>query len=247
MEVKILSKCAADETAHLGSTALSTLDEMDLSTDNYLSDLKSKLNTENSALSESLRVERKHEFTNELAELDEIFDDRVVCLKKFIEANTYSSDPVIAKNAEKALDKLAGYDLSFYKLGYEKELPRAFSLLQEFEEPDMKTVVESLVGVVQPLAELKTSANNLNQLYKQNQDVLALKKDVIPSTLQKKVVVDIFNDDLLPYLKTMAKVKPAEYAVIFTKIARYIDTVNTKIRARRNRTAAEAEANSEEE
>ncbi len=54
-------------------------------------------------------------------------------------------------------------------------------------------------------------------------------------------MIDIFNTKLLPYLMVMAKVKPNEYGETYTKIIKYIETINTKVRARRNRTAAEEE------
>lgn len=247
MEIKILSRCDADEAKHIATNSLTLLGELDLSTNAYLSDLKTKLSTETNTLSGALSIERKHEYTTELADLDRNFDDRVICVKKFIEANTYSSDETIAKNAEKALDKLASYDPTFYKLGYEKELARAFSLVEEYEKPDMKPVVESLVGVAAPLAELKTVATELNTLYLKNQDIQALKEESIPSSIQKKVVIDIFNNELLPYLMVMAKVQANEFGEVYAKITHYIETINTKIRARRNRPASEEEENSEAE
>lgn len=247
MEVKILSKCDADEAKYLGNSTLSVLEEIDLSTNTYLSDIKSELSTATNTLSGALSVERKHEYTEELAILDDRFDSRVVCVKKFVEANTYSSDETIAKNAEKALDKMASFDLAFYNLGYEKELARAFSLLEEYEKPDMKSIVESLVGVAEPLAELKTVATELNTLYLKNQDIQALKEDTTSSTIQKKVVINLFNDKLLPYLMVMAQVQPDEFGETYSKITKYINTVNTKVRARRNRPVAEEEANNEVE
>ena len=245
MEVKILSKCDADETKHLANSTLSVLEEIDLSTNTYLSDIKSELSTETNTLSRALSVERKHEFTKELTILDDKFDNRVVCVKKFIESNTYSSDETIAKNAEKALDKMASYDLAFYNLGYEKELARAFSLIEEYEKPEMKSIIESLVGVTAPLEELKTAATELNALYIKNQDIQALKEKTIPSGIQKKIVINIFNDKLLPYLMVMARVQPDVFGETYSKITHYIETINTKIRARRSRTATEEEEISE--
>jgi hypothetical protein len=245
MEVKILSKCDADETKHISISTLSVLNEIDLSTNTYLSDIKSKLVAETNTLSAALSVERKHEFTKELVVLDEKFDRRVICVKKFIESNTYSSNETIAKNAEKVLDKMASFDLAFYNLGYEKELARAFSLIEEYDKPEMKPLVESLVGVTIPLAELKTVATELNTLYLKNLDVQALKEKSIPSTIQKKVVINLFNDKLLPYLMVMAQVQPDEFGEVYAKITHYIETINTKIRTRRNRTTSEEEANGE--
>ncbi|WP_282125775.1 DUF6261 family protein [Marinifilum flexuosum] len=247
MEIKILSRCDADEAQHIATNSITRLDELDLSTNPYLTEVKSKLVAETKILSGALSVERKHEYTNELANLDLNFDNRVICLRKFIEANTYSSDETIAKNAEKALDKLESYDSTFYKLGYEKEIARAFSLVEEYEKPDMKPVVESLVGVTTPIMELKTVTNQLNTLYLKNQDIQALKEDTIPSTIQKKVVIDIFNNELLPYLMVMKRVQPDTFGETYTKITHYIETINTKIRTRRNRPASEEEENSEAE
>ena len=247
MECKILSKCDADEANSIAENALFEIGEKDFQADSYLTDTKIDLGKEASILSHSLGVERSHEFTVELAQFDKNFDNRVICFKSFVSANTNSSDLDIAQNAEKIWKKIAAYDLSFYKLGYEKELARAFSMIEEFEKPEFKVIVDSLLGVTTCLGEVKTAATNLLDLYRKNQGVLATKEDIIPSSTQNKVVIDILNDKLLPYLSVMAKVKPAEYGNTFIKIAQYIETVNTKIRARRARTTAAEEASIEVE
>lgn len=248
MNEQILSNCDADETKSIGDNSLFELTQVDFSTDTYLTGIKSELSVENTNLSNSIGVERSHEYTAELARLDQLFDGRVICLKTFIDANTHSSNETVAKNAAKVWKKLAAYDLFFYKLGYEKELSRAFSMIEEFENPDVKPLIESLVGVAEPLSEVKTAAANLQTLYRKNQGVLATKKEVVPSFIQKKVVIDIINEKLLPYLMVMSRVKPDEYGETFVKIARYIETMNTKIRTRKSRaTAPEEEVNSEVE
>lgn len=120
-------------------------------------------------------------------------------------------------------------------------------MIKEFENPDVKPLIESLVGVAEPLSEVKTAAANLQTLYRKNQGVLATKKEVVPSFIQKKVVIDIINEKLLPYLMVMSRVKPDEYGETFVKIARYIETMNTKIRTRKSRATTEEEVISEVE
>lgn len=243
MEFTILSKCGADEAKSIANNALFEIEQKDFSADTYFTGITTELDNETSALSNSIGVERSHEFTAELAKLDKVFDDRVVCFKSFVDANTHSSNETIAQNAEKIWKKIDAYDLTFYKFGYEKELARAFSMIEEFEKTKIIPIIASLVGVATPLGEMKTAATNLQDLYRKNQGVLATKEDIIPSSVQAKVVIEIMNEKLLPYLSVMANAKPTEFAVTFAKIEQYIATINTKIRSRRSKmTTLEEEA-----
>ncbi|WP_321322294.1 DUF6261 family protein [Labilibaculum sp.] len=247
MDFTILSKGDADEIQSIADNTMYEIEQKDFSADTYLTGITTDLRKEAAVLSNSIGVERSHEFTAELAKFDKLFDDRAICFKSFVDANTHSSDQAIAQNAEKLWKKIAAYDLNFYKLGYEKELTRAFSMIEEFEKPDMLPIIASLVGVATPLAEMKTAAMNLQDLYRKNQGVLATKEEIIPSSVQSKVVLEIMNDKLLPYISAMANAKPAEFGVPFAKIAQYIATINTKIRSRRSKTTTPEEATNEVE
>ncbi|PKQ63307.1 hypothetical protein BZG01_15895 [Labilibaculum manganireducens] len=247
MDFTILSKCGADEAQSVADNALFEIGQKDFSTDTYLTGITTDLRKEAAVLSNSIGVERSHEFTAELAKLDKLFDDRAICFKSFVDANTHASDETIAQNAEKIWKKIVAYDLNFYKLGYEKELARASSMIEEFEKPEMQAIIASLVGVATPLGEMKVAAIDLLDLYRKNQGVLATKEEIIPSSVQSKVVLEIMNDKLLPYLSAMANAKPAEFGVPFAKIAQYIATINTKIRSRRSKTTTPEEATSEVE
>jgi len=247
MEFTILSKCGADEVQSIADNALFEIEQKDFSADTYLTGITTELSKETNVLSNSIGIERSHEFTAELGKLDKIFDDRAICFKSFVDANTHSSNNIIARNAEKIWKKIDAYDLKFYRFGYEKELARTFSMIDEFEKPKMQPILASLVGVATPLGEMKTAAINLQDLYRKNQGVLATKEDIIPSSVQAKLVVEIMNEKLLPYLSVMANAKPAEFEVPFAKIEQYITTINTKIRSRRSKTTTLEEEASEVE
>ncbi|MCG8411212.1 MAG: DUF6261 family protein [Bacteroidales bacterium] len=235
MKLKILSKCDADEAKNIAKNSIFELEQGNFTEDTYLAGIKLNLTTETNSLSDSIGVERKHEYTTELAQKDEIFDKRVICFKTFVSANTYSSDVQIAANAEKIWNKIESFDPLFYKLGYEKELARAFSMIEELEQPDVKTILDSLVGATNPLADVKSAAKDLIDLYRKNQNVLAQKETIVPSSTQKKTVIQIINEKLLPYLSVMSEVKGGDYKKVHTNITQYIETVNTKIRTRLKR------------
>lgn len=247
MDFTILSKCSADEAKSIADNSLYEIGQKDFSAYTYLTGITTELNTETSVLSNSIGVERSHEFTAELAKLDKVFDNRAICFKSFVDANTHSSDETIVQNAEKIWRKIDAYDLNFYQFGYEKELTRAFSMIEEFEKTEMIPIIASLAGVATPLGEMKAAAIDLQDLYRKNQGVLATKEEIIPSSVQSKVVLEIMNEKLLPYLSVMAKTNPTEFAVPFAKIEQYVTTINTKIRSRRSKTTTPEEEASEVE
>ncbi|MDQ2177252.1 hypothetical protein [Marinifilum sp. D714] len=94
---------------------------------------------------------------------------------------------------------------------------------------------------------LTQTIDKLQSMYRKGQEVKALKKQIIPSSILKKDVVEVINEKLLPYLGILADNQPEIYADTYAKITHYIDLINQKIRTRRSKATAEEEVTSEAE
>ena len=234
METKVLSRCNAYEIKNIADNIIFELEQKDF-TDSFLANLNPQLKSETSILTHSLGFDRKNKYTSELNKINSVFDKRVVCLKNFVNANKYSWDAKIAVNADKIWDKIKNFDLYFYKLGYEKKLSRTFSLIDELEKPNIKPILKSLVGGADSLRELKSVATDFIDLYRKKENTLAQKEKITPATTQKKKVINIINKKLLPYLRVKSETNPDKYKKVNNNVIQYIETVNNKIRALRNR------------
>jgi hypothetical protein len=158
-------------------------------------------------------------------------------MKTFVSANTLSSDQTIAENALQIMHIIEAHNPNLHQLGYEKQIVSTNSMLASFEKASNKQLIDSLVGVSDCVAQLKTSSANVVALYQKSKEEEASKEQIVAASTQMKTVRDIFNNELLPYLEVMTKVKAEDYQQINGVILEYVETINTKARARKTRNA----------
>lgn len=235
MTTQILSRCDAQEVNSIASNTLFNLKKKDWSTNNFLTAIITKVETENTSLSSAIGEVRSNKNTEILAEADRIFDKDMICLKSFVEANKYVKDEQKAKNAETIWKIIAAHDPNLYRLGYEKQIVLADSLIANFEEDDIKPVIASLTGVPEALENTKLSLANLKALYHQSKEYDASKADMVAPSIQKNGIRNIINHELIPYLDVMSKVEPDIYEETYKVMLEYIESINTKVRARISR------------
>ncbi|WP_421919964.1 hypothetical protein [Marinifilum sp.] len=246
MDTKLLSTCTGGEAHDASSNSRSVLSKIDFSADTNLTAIVTKLESKETSLLNSIGIETKSEYTAEVSALDSIFDDRVICLKMFVDSNMHMQDPVLINKANKIWSKIEANDLYMYKLGYEEQMTNALSMFTELDQEEYQTMMADLLGVKESYVLCKTAYTDLQNMYRQGQEVKALKKQIIPSSVIKKDVVEIINDKLLPYLGVLVDNHPETYADAFAKINHYIDLINQKIRTRRSKANTEEDPGSEE-
>ncbi|RUT72828.1 DUF6261 family protein [Ancylomarina longa] len=247
MEIKLLSNCTANEAFDTHSNCLSVLKQKDLSADQNLTGIVTKLSKEGEVLLHSIGIEKKSEFTQEISALDTVFDGSLICFKKFVEANMSLSEQDKVEKADKIWNKIEAKNPYLYKLGYEEQMTQALALFNDLDGDEYQAAMSDLHGVSESYQQTKTAYNELQSTYRKGQEVKALKENTIPSNNAKKEILDIINTKLLPYLGILADIQADAYGDTYTKITHYIELVNTKIRTRRSRAVAQEEANSEAE
>lgn len=235
MKTQVLSYCSTTEVGSIANNALKELGKKNWNEDTYLTGIIDKLTPEADLLQLSLGLVRKGPYTKELAEVDERFDKSYLATKQFVWANTFSADPQQSENARKVWEVFEAHELDMYRLGYEKQIFRTYSLIERLEKEDMKERVDTLMGVPETLTVMKAENANLDQLFAENAGILARKEELVPPSVQKEAVRDILNNELLPYLDVMSQVKPEVYSETARVVSQYIEDVNTKARSRRSR------------
>jgi hypothetical protein len=235
MTTRIQSRCDAKEVNSISSNILFNLKKKDWSTNNFLTGIITRVESKDSYLNNSIGEVKSNRNTAILAEADRIFDQDIVCLKSFIEANKYLRDETLVKHAEDIWEMIAAHDANLHRLGYEKQIVLADSLLIDFDKVDVKSVIATLTGVPEAIVNVKLSLANLKALYRESKEYDAAKADVLAPSIQKNEICDIINQELIPYLDVMSKVEPDVYKESYMVILEYIESINTKVKARISR------------
>jgi hypothetical protein len=247
METKLLSTCSSNEAFDASTNCLSVLAQQDFSADLNLTAISENIRGKSNILFDSIGIEKKSEFTAEISDLDNVFDDSLICFKKFVDANMSLTDVDKVEKANKIWTKIQAKNPYLYKLGYEEQMTQALSLFSDLDQEEYQDVMSGLFGVNESYAPLKAAHTNLQNMYRKGQEVKAIKETIIPSNVLRKEVVEVINTKLIPYLGILTDSQPEIYGETYTKISHYIELVNTKIRTRRSRAANEEEVVSEVE
>jgi len=247
MDTKLLSTCSANEAFDASTNCLSVLAQQDFSADLNLTAISANIKGKSDILFDSIGIEKKSEFTKEISDLDKVFDDSLICFKKFVDANMSLSDADKEQKATKIWAKIQAKNPYMYKLGYEEQMTQALSLFSDLDTEEYLNMMTVLFGVSESYELTKTAHTNLQNMYRKGQEIKALKENVISSNTLRKEVVEVINTKLIPYLRILTDNQPELYGETYTKIIHYIELVNTKIRTRRSRAANEEEVSVEVE
>lgn len=190
---------------------------------------------------------QKSAFTQDLIDLDAFFDRSFLQVKNFVHANTYSMDPVKAKNAMDIMDIFDAHDAQLYRLGYSEEIFLSLALIKDLNTPATKIKVDSLLGVSEALQIFETYTGNLNTLYQTSKSAKQLQENEMPASELKNVIRDFINNELIPYLLVMMKKDPATYANAYGVITKHIHDANIQVKSRFTRNTKQEPVSETEE
>jgi len=235
MNKQILSYCDAREVNRVASTILYEIKMKEWGADNAIQGIGPRLEKENRLLTEVIGDLRAGKYGADLQEVDTAFDKNFSCVKHFVNANRYVQDETISTNAEKLWEVIEAHKLNLHQKGYERQLSLINSLLNNFDKKEIQSAIQTLYGVPENIARLKKLKVDFENLFRKNIEEGATEEESIAPYLQKKVVRNILNRELLPYLNAMAAVLPEDYAELSRVIGGFVESVNTKARTRRKR------------
>lgn len=244
MVKQLLAKADSKEVGSVSTQLVEESKKKDWDFDPYFKGVLIETEVESNKLLAITGENRKLSFTEGLKLVDKRFDGTFMYSKNLVEAFSYSPDKTIAKNASIIMNSFDSHNSQLHRLGYGKQIFLTKSLLDEFKSEGMKEIVDSIPIFSESLVQLEEINNELDGIYKLSKDEKASIENMLPASQQKNIVLDLINDEILPYLSVMSK-KDAENFKTFAKLVfTYVDDVNTAIRARMTR--AENEKNEEE-
>ncbi|MDE5421680.1 DUF6261 family protein [Ancylomarina sp. DW003] len=232
MGEQIVNKCKAKEVQNIAQNILMEIKKKDWSSDTFITILSQRIEEENEILTQTIGQLGRGEFTEELAAKDAIFDRDFICLEQFVEANLYMRDKEVAANAKEVWKVFAVNDPKLYIQSYESQILSFNSLIKELDSEAIKPLLKSLVGVSDCLDLVKSSAKELAETYQKMKQVSDEQMELIAPMAQQKLLREIINNDLLPYLCVMANVNKDVYGGIKHAVDGYIEDLNFKVRTR---------------
>jgi len=247
MTLQILSLADTNEIARIASVTVKEFEKRDWIKDVYLDAILERLKIETEVLLASEPTVRTNEFAQKLMAQDAICDQIFNGIKQFVRANTYSTDKDKVNNADMIWAVFEAHDILPYRLGYDEQIFLCESLLKVLDKAHNQKAIASLDGVFGYVALLKMHKNKLCSILGDSTIDEMDRAEGIAAAIQKNVVRNVLNNDLLPYLQVMSRANADVYRVSFKAISEYITGVNTKVKDRNTCCTYQVEDHSMEE
>jgi len=232
MTLQILNHADTNEISDIANSTILELQKKDWIKDLYLNASLDRLKIEADVLTAAVGVALRNDFAQELMVQDAIFNQVFIGFKQFVLANTFSLVRETGRNADMIWAIIEAHDVNLYRLSYEQQIFLCQSLLNELDRSINKAAVASLDGVSTRVDLLREHNDRLRELLEESKADETVKAEGIAASIQKHVVRDILNKDLLPYMVVMNKAKAEAYGKSFRAISDYITEINNRVKAR---------------
>eukprot|EP01029_Cantina_marsupialis_P001299 TRINITY_DN1107_c0_g5_i1.p1 TRINITY_DN1107_c0_g5~~TRINITY_DN1107_c0_g5_i1.p1 ORF type:complete len:252 (-),score=6.15 TRINITY_DN1107_c0_g5_i1:197-952(-) len=247
MAEAIYHYCDSNEVNTTARKANAELAKGDWSADVILSKIIADLQHENDILSESIRVTHGNTLIANVRAEDKIADGDFICLKQFVKANTYLSNPEIATNAMEVWDLISSHSLNLHKQNYNRQISLSNALIANLNNLKFKPKVDSLLSVAERVVKFASSTAALEKAHEKLIEANVEEGEVIAPSTQKNEVRKIINDKLMPYLEGAADALPDTYGEAFRVISESIENTNLTARSRKTLSQTLKEKAEEEE
>jgi len=210
---------------------LSWLDTLSVEGDEYLAGKKAELDRLTKLTTALMKKDKTY---SNLEELDTARDNIAKKFFKLTEGYTAHPEPKVSDSANKLYNNVYKKYSSLIRENYEAESGLLSSMFGDLESAEAKEQIANLDGVaklIEMLKEANTAFELEHKAYVSAKDEAKGEKS---ATSIKKEALALVNDDIVPYLAAMRKVKAEQYEKIASMIDNEIKTVNDKILVRSN-------------
>lgn len=236
---KITPNSRNGDMSTLLSLILKAFANKDWTTDVYLIPIIERINVANNAMMEALNRLKVY---SQIAEKDRMRDLAVRDLFGLVGGYVHMPVSRIKEAALLVNNILQQYGLKMQKLNYAEESADIESLLNDLAKTDVLLALANLQGVPETIKALTAAQKDFEDVALQEAKSESEKKDLASaSSLKKEIIIDI-NNNLVGYMNTMAKVKPATYQATAKTIARLIDKNNELVKRRRKTNEPDTES-----
>lgn len=146
----------------------------------------------------------------------------------------YRALPVapLKENAEKLYDVFSKYGVKITKETYAVESSLIESLLKDFSSPEMQQAIAALTGIEEIVSGLRNEQTAFTELRATYEKAMSEQRNSPSASAVKKLLLEVINGKLIPYLIAMKIAKPTQYGSLANAVAQTIDDTNSAIKRR---------------
>lgn len=229
---RVLNNTRVSEVNWVTQQIVDEYQKGDYSSDAYLSPAMEKVIGQNGRLRVAIM---RDALESELAELDDVADNEVTLLHGLTKGYTCHPDENKARAAYQLFKMVDKYGLEVKEKGYNEEYPLLRSMIAESKTDVYKACFEALPACQERFNLLEAAVNNFSS--KQNAFNLEKdeRKEKESASVIKKQLLDLLNNEVMPYLDVMQKVKTDLYGGLTQFAANRISESNAAVRNRGNK------------
>lgn len=141
----------------------------------------------------------------------------------------------LKENAEKLYIIFSKYGVKITKEAYAVKSSLIESLLQDLSAEELQESITVLSGIEEIISQLRTEQTNFTKVRAEYEKSISELKNTPSASELKKLLLNIINGKLIPYLIAMKIANPTQYASLANAIAQSIEDTNTVIKRRTNK------------
>ncbi|MCW3787552.1 DUF6261 family protein [Plebeiibacterium sediminum] len=169
---------------------------------------------------------------SELEDKDHLRDDAVRSYYYLISGLTHHPDATIKNAAQMLLAVFNNYGLDIISSSYGIETSLINSLLAELNKTENIENINLLQGVAECIANIKSTQNDFETSYLNNEKEKAKNMELESASQIKKEAIQVINGMLVPYLKGMMAVNKDAFGEFAQVIAQIISNNNLGVKKR---------------
>lgn len=201
-------------------------------TDPYLVTLFTILDALNLKLS---LVVKRTKAESDLAEKDEVRDDKVRALYYLINGFLYHPTKEIKEAAQLLIEVFNKYGLAIIGQSYSTESSLVGSMVLDYAKSEYADAIATLSGCAELIAALQAAQTDFEQARIAYETDKAKEGMVENATAVKKEVADFINNKIVLYLKAMEQAIPETFGVFASTVAQIIADNNEQVKKRQQK------------
>jgi len=227
--METLRVLASAELANTTTTlSLNRVKEFDWADNKVMTDTLSELETENNFLSLSLIKNRASVYTSLIKETDGVCDNLLTGIRLIVKGYCFLPDDE-GESANKIFSIIKPH-ANITRLSYDEESALITSIYNKVTDAEHLPHLEKFPILKRMFEMVNTENVNIKSLLKESAEYRTQQAAMLPAGKQKRIVIDILNSRLLPYLQIIMLSDEDKYKLLYNDIQNIILKANTKIK-----------------
>ncbi|GIJ96808.1 hypothetical protein CAPN001_13770 [Capnocytophaga stomatis] len=203
--------------------------ETSFADDTFLVSLFEEIETLSEQIIEAIK---RDVIVSKLEEVDNARGKMIRSLNNILKGYQSMPIPKLKEAGEKLYKVFSKYGVSITRESYANQSSLTESLLQDFSATELESDISTLVGVSECISELRNAQKNFNEMRLEYEKTLVAQSQKPTASELKKVLINVINGKLVPYLIAMQLVNVNKYGSFSATVAQIIEDNNAAVKRR---------------